>query len=527
MVLSATLVGVEGRPVGVEVHVSNGLPGFTVVGLPDAACRESRDRVRAALLSSGLPWPLRRVTVNLAPSGVRKGGAVLDLPIAVGLLAATGQVPAEGLAGTAFLGEVGLDGSVRAVPGLVPLVDAIAARTVVVAESGATDASVVGRHRVVGVATLAQLVAGLKRGTLRGRTAPRRDRAARGFGVEGAPPPPSSPAAATSANVPSSRTRADPEPDLADVRGQLLGRRALEVAAAGGHHLLLVGPPGSGKSMLARRLPGILPSLEPGEALEVGRVWSAAGWTLQGLPGRPPFRSPHHGASSVALIGGGTAVMRPGEVSLAHRGVLFLDEMAEFAGGVLDALRQPMEEGCIEVARARSTSTFPARFLLVGAMNPCPCGEGGPPGSCRCGEADRARYRRRLSGPLLDRFDLRVAVGRPDVAEIVRGSPAEPSSVVAERVRAARARAVDRGFRANSDIPSRRLDELAPLAPGAVDLLERRLRSGRLSARGYDRVRRVALIITDLAGRSGEVGERQVAEALSLRAATERLDGTR
>lgn len=487
---SATLLGVDGRPVAVEVHVSNGLPGFTVVGLPDAACRESRDRVRAALLSSGLPWPTRRVTVNLAPSGVRKGGAGLDLPIAVALLVAAEELDAGVVSGRAFVGELGLDGSIRRVPGMVPLVDAISAPEVVVPVPCAAEAALVGRHTVRVASTLRGLldaVSGL---------AP----------WEPAPVP-----------VPGR----DPlGPDLADVRGQPLGRWALEVAAAGGHHLLLTGPPGSGKTLLARRLSGLLPPLDRGQALETTRVHSAAGVELPagGLVETPPLRAPHHGASSVSLIGGGTAWMRPGEISLAHNGVLFLDEMGEFSPAVLDALRQPLEEGAVRVCRARSSLTFPARFLLVGAMNPCPCGEGGPPGSCRCGDVARSRYARRVSGPLLDRFDLRVPIARTDAGELLGGPPGEASAAVAERVAAARSLAGERGVRANAEIPVRRLDEVAPMSPGAARVLEWRLRTGALSGRGLHRVRRVARTVADLDGCPRLVGEEHVCAALELRA---------
>jgi magnesium chelatase family protein len=490
---SATLLGVDGRPVRVEVHASSGLPGFTIVGLPDTTCREARDRVRAAFLSSSLKWPTQRVTVNLAPPGLRKAGAGLDLAIAVGLLVASGALSGRCLVDRAFLGELGLDGSVRPVPGALPLIDALVEPEVVVPTRCAVEADLIGRHRVRPVGTLAQLAAALG-----------------GLAAWPEPPilaPPPAP---------------PPEPDLADVHGQPAARYALEVAAAGGHHLLLVGPPGGGKTMLARRLPGLLPDLSATDALRVTCVHSAAGQPLPpgGLVRRPPFRAPHHGASAASLVGGGSTTMRPGEVSLAHHGTLFLDELGEFDAAALDNLRQPLEEGVIRVARSANRVTFPARVLLVAAMNPCPCGHGGPAGPRRCSPAARARYTRRVSGPLLDRFDLRVDVARPDVAELLTGAPAESTSVVAARVQAARRRAASRDVRANAQLPSWRLDEVVPLDRPATRLLERALEAGGLSGRGLGGVRRVALTIADLADPTADptrVTAEHVATALALR----------
>jgi len=454
--------------------------------------------VRAAILSSGLSWPQRRVTVNLAPSGLRKAGSGLDLAMALGVLAADGQLFAGALDGSAFIGELGLDGSLRRVPGILPLAAAVGEPFIVVPPACAREACLV-RHATVRTAISLKALVEVLRG---------------GRGWPELPPP----------------DGAFEEPrlaDLAEVRGQAFGRQALEVAAAGGHHLLMVGPAGSGKTMLATRLPGLLPALSPDEALEVAKVHSAAGIELANgsLSLRPPFRSPHHSASAVSLIGGGGARIRPGEVSCAHRGVLFLDELAEFPAPVLDNLRQPLEEGRVVVCRASAAVAFPARFMLVAAMNACRCGADGSPGSCRCVESSRARYVSRISGPLLDRFDLRVRVSRPDVEDLlspkaggVVPTASEPSAVVAARVAAARRAATERGVRSNAELASWSLDELAPLSPGGWRLLERRLREGQLSARGLDRVRRVALTVSDLAGRKGPLSPEDVLLALALRA---------
>ncbi|CAA7616283.1 YifB family Mg chelatase-like AAA ATPase [Magnetospirillum sp. UT-4] len=489
--------GIDCLEIDVQVQVAGGLPAFTIVGLPDKAVGESRERVRAAFNSLGLALPPKRITVNLAPADLLKEGSHFDLPIALGLLAGMGVLPPDEVAGYVSLGELGLDGSLAAVSGVLPAAIAASAagRGLICPAVQGSEAAWAGDLEILAAPSLLALVNHFK-----------------GMQVLARPEP--------------KLAEDDPDPlDLRDIKGQESAKRALEVAAAGGHNLLMIGPPGSGKSMLAARLAGLLPALEPAEALEVSMIHSVAGHLADGrLLRRRPFRDPHHSASVPALVGGGSRA-KPGEVSLAHNGVLFLDELPEFQRGALEALRQPLESGRASVARAAAHVTYPARVQLVAAMNPCRCGYLGDPAQA-CSKAPRcgAEYQSKISGPLFDRIDLHVEVPAVNPADLSLPPPAEGSAEIAARVAAARAvqaerlaaLAPGRGWRTNAEADGETLERIAaPDAPGRALLTEAAERM-RLSARGYHRVLRVSRTLADLDGAEG-VRRLHVAEALSYR----------
>jgi len=498
--------GIEARAVDVQVQVAPGLPAFNIVGLPDKAVSEAKERVRAALVASGLALPARRITINLAPADLPKEGSHYDLPIALGLMAAIGAVPHDALSGFTVLGELALDGSIAAVAGALPAAIGANSRSeglICPAACGPEAAWASPEMEIIAPSSLIQLANHFKGTQVLMRPKP-------GIRTE-------TPGATL---------------DLADIKGQESAKRALEVAAAGGHNLLMIGPPGSGKSMLAGRLPTILPTLTPAELLEVSMIASVAGVIENGaLTNKRPFRSPHHSASMPALVGGGLRA-RPGEVSLAHNGVLFLDELPEFQPQALDALRQPLETGEVAIARANHRVTYPARFMLVAAMNPCRCGRASDPGfTCRRGPNTRcaAEYQTRLSGPLLDRIDLNIEVPPVTAADLILPPPAEGSKEVAARVARARAVQIERyaslglaGVTTNSAAPANVLEDVARPDSTGLALLRDAADAMRLSARGYHRVLRVARTLADLDG-AEKVGRVHLAEALSYRALTDEM----
>ncbi|GAA2457930.1 YifB family Mg chelatase-like AAA ATPase [Streptomyces macrosporus] len=519
---SVALVGVEGVVVEVQADLEPGLATFTLVGLPDKSLVESRDRVRAAVVNSGIDWPQKKLTVGLSPASVPKSGSGFDLAVACAVLGAAERIDPRELTDLVMIGELGLDGRVRPVRGVLPTVLAAAEagyRHVVVAEQTASEAALVPGVSVLGVRSLRQLVA-----ILTDAPVPDEDPAEDGTA---APMLAGLTVPGTAGSLPG--LGGERPVDLAEVAGQTAARKALEVAAAGRHHLFLKGPPGAGKTMLAERLPGLMPPLASKEALEVTAIHSVAGALPADRPliDRPPYCAPHHSATMASLVGGGSGLPRPGAVSLAHHGVLFLDEAAECSARVLDALRQPLESGQVVVARAQGMMRMPARFLLVLAANPCPCGRhGSRGGGCECRPSSVRRYRARLSGPLLDRVDLRVTVEPVTRAELADpGAHGESTETVAARVRTARERAAARyaetPWRTNSEVPGHELRTRWPGAPGALGRAEEDMERGLLTARGLDRVLRVAWTLADLAGHDRPTAD-DVDGALELRTGVRR-----
>ncbi|MEY2631915.1 MAG: hypothetical protein RIR00_569 [Pseudomonadota bacterium] len=486
-VFSRGLDGVDAPSVTVEAHLANGLPSFTLVGLPDTEVREARDRVRAALIHSGFEFPAKRLTVNLAPADLPKESGRFDLPIALAILAASGQIPAPPLAQYEFAGELSLSGSLRPVRGAfamaLPLQDT--PRQLVLPTQSAREAALLPGLNVLAADSLLQVCAHL-------------------CGRESLPPA-----------LPAPGAPAAPVPDLREVRGQSQAKRALEVAAAGGHSLLMSGPPGAGKSMLASRLPGLMPPLDPRRARTAAAVQSLVGHFRPENYAQVPFRAPHHSASAAALVGGGNPP-RPGEISLAHGGLLFLDELPEFDRKVLETLREPLESGRVHIARASRHAEFPAEFQLVAAMNPCPCGWHGSGDRCRCTPDQVLRYRGKLSGPLLDRIDIGIEVPAVSAEQLSRQPEGETSAEVRARILAARQRQLERQGELNARLPAAELDRHCPLQPAATTLLGQAMERLQLTARSYHRILRVARSIADLAA-TPDINAAQVAEAVQYR----------
>jgi magnesium chelatase family protein len=502
-VWSASIVGIDAIKVGVEVDVSGGLPGIVVLGLPDSAVQESRERVKATLKNAGFAFPMRKIVINLTPADLRKEGPSFDLPISVGILAASEQINADLLGDYLFLGEVSLDGSLRAVAGVLPIAataQKMGISGLVVPIDNAQEAAVVEGLSVYGCKNISEVVDLLNN-------------------------PSSHKPVQVEQNIKTNDgvSLHSGSVDLKDVKGQAHARRALEIAASGGHNLIFVGPPGSGKTMLARRLPGILPPLSFAEALEVTRIYSVAGLLKNrgSLVRDRPFRSPHHSASGPSLVGGGS-FPRPGEISLSHRGILFLDELTEFKRDVLEFLRQPLEDGYVTISRTKQSIMFPAQFTLVASTNPCPCGYYGDTiQQCTCSPRQRENYWAKLSGPLMDRIDLQVAVNRLKPEEITQQPTGETSQSVAKRVQQARDRAITRfqaepNLRCNAQMQSRHLQIWCKLDDGGRNLLEAAIRKLGLSARASDRILKVARTIADLAGEE-QLQANHVAEAIQYR----------